>query len=483
MAHEKDSVSSTRELQKARTGIAGLDEITHGGLPAGHPTLVYGGPGCGKTILAMEFIVRGARDFNEPGLFISFEESAAQLQENFSSLGFELDALIEQKQLKIGHVDLSRGEIIEAGSFTLDGLIIRLMHGIAEIGAKRLVLDSMEAVFAALSVNAKLRSEVARLFDWVRDAGVTTIVTGERGKGDSTRYGFEDYISDCVLLLDHRITDQISKRRLRIVKYRGSSHATNEFPFLIGDTGLSVIPITSIDLNHEAYPERVSTGVSDMDEMLGGQGYFKAKTALITGIAGAGKSSVAAAFALATCKRGERCLYFSFEESAAHVTRNMKSLGIDLVPWIDTGLLRMRSFRPTFRGLEEHLVSVAQQTDAHNPTCVVMDPITNFVTVGDEEEVKSMLTRILDLLKRRGVTLLMTALTTGAQKSEETEMRLSSMVDTWVVLDSEPASRTYRRTIRVVKARGMAHSHATRELVMSSAGLSVKDLPVEEMHV
>jgi circadian clock protein KaiC len=284
-------------------------------------------------------------------------------------------------------------------------------------------------------------------------------------------------------LLDHRITDQISKRRLRIVKYRGSSHATNEFPFLIGDTGLSVIPITSIDLNHEAYPERVSTGVSDMDEMLGGQGYFKATTALITGIAGAGKSSVAAAFALATCKRGERCLYFSFEESAAHVTRNMKSLGIDLVPWIDTGLLRMRSFRPTFRGLEEHLVSVAQQTDAHNPTCVVMDPITNFVTVGDEEEVKSMLTRILDLLKRRGVTLLMTALTTGAQKSEETEMRLSSMVDTWVVLDSEPASRTYRRTIRVVKARGMAHSHATRELVMSSAGLSVKDLPVEEMHV
>jgi circadian clock protein KaiC len=480
MSCDNESVSSTVGVSKSRSGISGLDEITHGGLPTGHPTLVYGGPGCGKTILAMEFLANGARDLDEPGLFISFEESVPQLIENFRSLGFDLDELVAQKKLKIGHVALSRGEIVEAGAFTLDGLIIRLKHGIAEVGAKRLVLDSMEAVFAALSTNTKLRAEVARLFDWVREAGITTIVTGERGKGDTTRYGFEDYISDCVLLLDHRISDQISKRRLRIVKYRGSSHATNEYPFLIGRNGLSVIPISSIDLDHKALPERVSTGVGDMDQMLGGKGFFKATTALITGIAGAGKSSVAASFAQATCQRGERCLYFSFEESASHVTRNMQSLGIHLTPWIDKGLLRMRSFRPTFRGLEEHLVSVAEQTDAHNPTCVVMDPITNFVTVGDEEEVKSMLTRILDLLKRRGVTLVMTALTKNASSSEDTEMRLSSMVDTWIVLDSEAAKYTFRRTIRVVKARGMAHSHFTRELVMSSTGLAVRDLVTAE---
>jgi circadian clock protein KaiC len=480
MICEEESIESKVGLTKVRTGIAGLDEITHGGLPAGRPTLVYGGPGCGKTILAMEFLVRGARDFGEPGLFVSFEENVGQLVENFHSIGFDLDRLVEQKKLKIAHVDLSRGEIIEAGAFTLDALLIRLKHAMAEIGAKRLVLDAMEAVFAALSVNSKLRGEVARLFDWVRETGVTAIVTGERGLGDSTRYGFEDYISDCVLLLDHRISEQISKRRLRIVKYRGSGHATNEFPFLIGPNGVSVVPITSIDLDHEARHERVSSGVRDIDDMLGGLGYFKATTALVTGIAGAGKSSLAAAFAQATCVRGERCLYFSFEESASHVTRNMRSLGIDLAPWLEKGLLTMRSFRPTFRGLEEHLVSVAQQAESVNPTCVVMDPITNFVTVGDEEEVKSMLTRILDLLKRRGITLLMTALTTGSAR-EETEMRVSSMVDSWINLDSEPVGHAHRRTIRVVKSRGMEHSHETRELVMSSSGLSVRDLAPEEL--
>jgi circadian clock protein KaiC len=463
-------------ISKSPTGVPGLDEITRGGLPAGRPTLVYGGPGCGKTILAMEFLVHGAEQLDEPGLYVSFEETTAQLLESFSSFGFELEKLIEKKKLKISYVELSRGEIIEAGAFSLDGLLIRLQHGIAEIGAKRVVLDSLETLFSALSANERLRNEVARLFRWLRDAGVTAVVTGERGREQFTRHGFEDYISDCVLLLDHRTEGQISKRRMRIIKYRGSGHATNEFPFLIGDSGLSVIPITSIDLGHPACPERVSTGVKDLDEMLGGQGYFKSTTALITGRSGTGKSSLAAAFALAACERGERCLYFSFEESAAQVMRNMRSLGMDLQPWLERGLLTIRSFRPTFRGLEEHLVSVAEQANIFDPTCVVMDPTTNFVTVGDEEEVKSMLTRILDMLKRRSVTLVMTALTTGAGTSDQTESPLSSLVDTWIVVDLEPVGNVRRRAIHVVKSRGMEHSHETREMIMSSHGLSIRSL-------
>ena len=461
-------------VPKAPTGIAGLDEITHGGLPANRPTLVYGGPGCGKTILAMEFLVRGAEQFDEPGLFISFEESAEHLIQNFRSLGFKLDELIKAKKLKISHVELSRGEIIETGSFSLDGLLIRLQHSMAEIGAQRVVLDAMEALFSALSASEKLRNEVARLFDWLRQAGVTAIVTGERGIDGLTRHGFEDYISDCVLMLDHRTADQVSKRRLRIIKYRGSRHATNEFPFLISETGFSVVPITSVDLDYNARNERVSTGVRGLDEMLGGDGYYKATTVLVTGRSGTGKSSLLSAFAVGACERGERCLYFSFEESAAQVVRNMSSVGMDLAQWVDQGALTIRSFRPTFRGLEEHLVSVAQAANEFNPTCVVMDPITNFVTVGDEEEVKSMLTRILDLLKRRGVTLVMSALSSG--RLEETELRLTSLVDTWVVLDLERKGNFRQRAIHVVKSRGMQHSHETRELVMSSTGLCLSNL-------
>jgi circadian clock protein KaiC len=476
MTGAEQSEHTVSALAKARTGIPGLDEITRGGLPAGRPSLIYGGPGCGKTILAMEFLVHGARQFDEPGLFVSFEETRSQLLDDFRSFGYGLDELVAENKVKISYVELSRGEIVESGAFSLEGLLIRLQHGIAEVGAKRLVLDAMEALFAALSVNERLRNEVARLFQWLRAVGITTIVTGERGRDTFTRHGFEDYISDCVLLLDHRTVGQISKRRLRIVKYRGSGHATNEFPFLVGEAGFSVIPITSIELGQSASLERVSTGVAGLDQMLGGRGYFKASTALITGRAGTGKSSLAAAFVLAACERGERCLYFSFEEPASQLVRNMRSLGMDLAPWMERGQLAIRSFRPTFRGLEEHLVAVAEQAKLYDPTCVVMDPTTNFVTVGDEEEVKSMLTRILDLLKRRDVTLLMTALTTGVGDPNTMESPLPSMVDSWIVLELEPRGNVRRRAIHVAKSRGMEHSHETRELLMSSHGLSIGGL-------
>jgi circadian clock protein KaiC len=476
MSNEEKSVTFSSSIAKAPTGITGLDEITRGGLPAGRPTLVCGGPGCGKTILAMEFLVRGAQQFGEPGLFVSFEETTPHLIENFRSLGFDLKDLVEKKKLKMSRVELSREEIIESGTFSLDALLIRLEHGMAEVGAKRMVLDTMETLFAALSQTEHLRNEIARLFHWLRDKGVTTIVTGERGKEEITRHGFEEYISDCVLLLDHRVTEQTSKRRLRIIKYRGSGHAADEFPFFIGETGFSVLPITSLHLDHSAGFERVSTGVKDLDEMLEGKGYFRATTVLVSGRAGTGKSSLAAAFALAACERGERCIYFSFEESSAQVARNMKSVGIDLDPWLKKDLLTIRAFRPTFRGLEEHLVSVEQATEKVKPTCVVIDPITNFVTVGGVEEVKAMLTRILDFLKHRGVTLLMTALTTRSARLDETNTYMSSLVDAWIALDLEPIGHARRRAIHIVKSRGMEHSYETRDLLMSSHGLSLGNL-------
>jgi circadian clock protein KaiC len=463
-----------KTFPKALSGIAGLDEITHGGLPANRPTLVCGGPGCGKTILAMEFLVRGALEFGEPGLFVSFEENPEQLIENFRSLGFDLADLIAKKKLIISHISLARGEIIEAGAFSFDALFLRLERAIAEVGARRVVLDTMEALFSEFSNSGTLRNEVVRLFQWLRDRKVAAIVTGERGKEQLTQRGFEEYISDCVILLDQRVSDQTTKRRLRIIKYRGSGHASDEFPFFIGDTGFSVLPITSLNLDHRTYTERVRTGIAGLDAMFGGKGFFKGSTVLVTGKSGTGKSSIAAAFASAACARGERCLYFSFEESAAQLTRNMSSLGFDLDSLVKKKCLTISAFRPNFRGLEEHLVEVARRTEKVNPTCVVLDPITNFVTVADSTEVKAMLLRMLDFLKRRGVTLMMTALTPGSGLAEETQMLVSSLVDAWIAVEVERKGDTRRRTLSIIKSRGMKHSQETPEFVMSSNGLAVR---------
>lgn len=468
--------ASTMAIAKAPTGISGLDEVTRGGLPAGRPTLVCGGPGCGKTVLAMEFLVRGAREFDEPGLFVSFEETPASLVENFRSLGFDVAELIAARRLKIVHVDLSHGEIVETGAFSLDGLFIRLKHGIAAVGAKRVVIDTLEAVFSTLSDSDALRGEIARLFQWLRDQGVTTIITGERGDRELTRQGFEEYVSDCVLLLDHRVTGQLSKRRLRIVKYRGSSHGKDEYPFLIGSHGFSVLPITAVTLDHPVSQDRISTGVADLDAMLGGEGYFRGSAMLVSGKAGTGKSSLSAAFARAASERGESCLYLSFEESAGQIVRNMRSVGIDLTPGLERRLLTIRCFRPTYFGLEEHLVAMTEAIDEIRPACLVMDPITNFVSVGAPEEVRSMLARLMDHLRTQRVTLFMTALTAGSGHSDETEANVSSMIDTWIALDQQEIDHARERHLYVVKSRGMEHSHSTRRLVMSRHGLSLETL-------
>jgi len=476
---------TTRGLSKSRTGITGLDEITGGGLPTGRPTLVCGSAGCGKTMLAVEFLVRGAVEFGEPGVFMMFEENAAELTANVRSLGFDLDHLVEQKKISLDHVHIERSEIEETGEYDLEGLFIRLGYAIDTIGAKRVVLDTVEALFAGLSNHGILRAELRRLFRWLKDRGMTAIITGEKGDGNAiTRYGLEEYVADCVITLDHRVTEQISTRRLRVLKYRGSAHGTNEYPFLIGERGISVLPITSLRLDHAAPAERFSTGIARLDEMLGGQGVFRGSSVLVSGSPGTGKSSIGAKFADAACGRGERALLFAYEESSAQILRNMQSIGINLAPWVKQGLLQIHASRPTLQGLEQHLVAMHDTVQAFRPAVVVVDPISNLTIDRGDAEVKPTLMRLIDFLKQQQITTLFTSLTTGGSDTggsgtsaaEDSQVGVSSLMDTWLLLRNVEFNGERNRTLYVLKSRGMPHSNQVREFVLSDAGIDLVDV-------
>jgi circadian clock protein KaiC len=463
------------ELAKTPTGIRGLDEITRGGLPKGRPTLVCGGPGSGKTLLALTFLVNGAIQYDEPGVLMTFEENGEEMASDVASLGFDLPELIKAKKLAVDYVRVERGEIEETGKYDLEGLFVRLDYAIRTVGAKRVVLDTIESLFAGLKDNGVLRSELRRLFRWLKDQGVTALTTGERGEGLLTRQGLEEYVSDAVILLDHRVHDQVSTRRLRVVKYRGSHHGTNEYPFLINIEGISVLPVSSLALQHEAPLERVSSGIARLDKMLSGKGYYRGSTILVSGTAGTGKTSLSAHFLDAACRRGERCLCFLFEESPQQLLRNMRSIGIDLEPWVAAGLLQFHADRPSRYGLETHLVTMHQAVADFKPAVTVIDPVTNLMTVGTHADVEAMLTRLIDHLKTENVTAMLTSLTPGQTDIERTETTISSLMDTWIVLANDHVSGTHRRGLYVLKSRGMAHSNELREFVLTDHGFHVQD--------
>lgn len=462
-----------RALKKSPTGITGLDEITGGGLPAGRTTLVCGGPGCGKTILGMQFLVHGAALYREAGVFVSFEESAEDLVTNMRSLGFDIDDLVARKRIHIDVVRVEQPDVPESGEYDLEGLFIRLGHAIDSIGASRVVLDTVETLFGGISNHVLLRSELNRLFRWLKDRGVTAILTGEQGSGSLTRHGLEEYVSDCVLLLDHRVQDQISSRRLRIMKYRGSTHGTNEYPFLIDADGLSVLPVTSLGLKHKVSTQRVSSGISGLDKLLGGRGYYQGSSVLISGTAGTGKSSTAAHFVDAACRRRERALYFSFEESPSQIMRNMKSIGIDLGAWVKKGLLLFQAARPTSNGLEMHLVMMHKIVQEFKPDVVVVDPLTSFTTGGNESDVRVMLTRLVDFLKTQGITGLFSSLTSGGAAAEHTDVAISSLIDTWLMIRMREETGERRRELYVLKSRGMAHSSKVVPLIITKRGMQL----------
>jgi circadian clock protein KaiC len=462
-----------KTLPKAPTGITGLDEITGGGLPQGRPTLVCGSAGSGKTLLSVEFIVRGATEYSEPGVFMAFEEKADELAMNVASLGFDLNQLQKDKLLRVDHVHIERSEIEETGEYDLDGLFIRLGYAIDSIGAKRVVLDTIENLFAGLTNQGILRAELRRLFQWLKEKKVTTVITGEKGDGTLTRQGLEEYVSDCVILLDHRISSQISTRLLRIVKYRGSVHGTNEYPFLIDHKGISVLPITSLRLNHSVSSERISSGIPALDKMLDGKGFFRGSSILVSGTAGTGKTSIAATFANEACLRGERCLYFAFEESPQQIIRNMHSIRLDFQQHINDGILRFHSSRPTLNGLEMHLVTIHNQINEFKPSVVIVDPITNLTTVGSVKEVKSMLTRLIDFLQNEQITVLFTALTLKTVPYEQTDEEISSLVDAWLLVKDIEFNGERNRGLYVMKSRGMKHSNQVREFIITDTGLDL----------
>jgi circadian clock protein KaiC len=463
-------------VAKSPTGIQGLDEITGGGLPQGRPTLICGSAGCGKTLLAMEFLVRGAMQYNEPGVFMTFEETAEELTENVASLGFDLDELSARKKILLDHVHLERSEIEETGEYDLEGLFIRLGYAIDSVGAKRVGLDTIEALFAGLPNPMILRAELHRLFRWLKDRGVTAVITAEQGEGTLTRHGLEEYVSDCVILLDHRVTAQVFTRRLRVVKYRGFLHGTNEYPFLIDEHGISVLPITSLGLQHQVSTERVSSGIEPLDAMLAGEGYYRGSTVLVSGTAGTGKTSMAAQFADAACRRGERCLYFAFEESSSQIIRNMRSIGLDLEQWVRKGLMQFHTVRPTFYGLEMHLMMMHKLIQQIKPQAVIVDPITNLVSVGNVVEVKAMLTRLIDFLKLNQITALFTSLTVGGGSLEQTNLGVSSLVDTWLLLRDTETNGERNRGLHILKSRGMAHSNQIREFLLTDHGIELLDV-------
>lgn len=460
-------------LAKTQTGIQGLDEVTGGGLPKGRVSLVCGRAGCGKSLLSMQFLVNGAIQYGEPGVCMNFEETEEKLVANVTSMGFDLRDLIKRKKLFLDYVFIERSQITETGEYNLDGLFVRLAHAVKTIKAKRVVLDSVQALFAGIADTAILRSELQRLFRWLEDHKLTAIVTAEAGINGLTRHGLEEYIADCVIALDHRVTEQISTRRLRVVKYRGTSHGTDEYPFLIDEDGISVVPITSLVLTHKVLTDRVSTGVPTMDEMMEGKGLFRASSVLVTGTAGTGKSSLAANFVSAACARGELCLYFAFEESPGQILRNMSSVGLDLDRWVKKGLLHFNAMRPTSAGLEGHLAAVHRLIAKLRPRIVVIDPITNLVAESGTYDIKSMLVRLVDFLKVQQITSMFTNLTFAGDPQEKTAAAVSSLMDTWIVLrDSKPNGRP-RRELYILKSRGMSHSREVRELVVSKSGLEL----------
>jgi circadian clock protein KaiC len=472
-----------KPLPKCPSGIRGLDEITGGGLPRGRPTLVAGSAGCGKTLFSIEFLVRGALEHGEPGVFMAFEENSRELAENVASLGFDLADLEARKKLLVDYVSVERSDIEETGEYDLEGLFIRLGYAIDTIGAKRVVLDTIESLFGGLSNEAILRSELRRLFRWLKEKGVTAVITAERGENTITRHGLEEYVADCVILLDHRVTDQVSTRRLRIVKFRGSHHETNEFPFLIGDDGIFLIPITSIDLDYHVARTRISTGIPRLDAMLGGKGYYRGSSILVTGTSGTGKTSMAATFSDAACQRGERCMYFAFEESREQIFRNMRSIGIELGGWAAKGLLRVHAGRPMASGLETHLLTIHRMIREQNPKVVVIDPVSNLTDASNTSDVKAMFSRLIHYFKSNGITTLFTSLLTRGENDETSGLGISSLMDTWLHLMDIATSGEHNRGVFILKSRGMPHSNQIREFQLTDRGIELLDVSVSSGEV
>lgn len=460
------------EPDRSPTYIAGMDVVLGGGVPSGRCTLVAGGPGSGKTVMGMEFVARGAAE-GEPGVFLSFEQTVAQLRRDFSTFATGVPDLVDDGAMLLRHIEVDAKTFEETGEYGLDALMIRIGSALDEVGAKRLAMDTLDTLFAHLRETHSLRAEIRRLFEWLHDRGVTAVVTAEAGDGTFTQYGLEAYVSDCVILLDQRVHDGLSTRRARVLKYRGAGHSDDEHPFLIDGAGMSLIPIVTTHLDHEAFDEQMSTGLADLDDLIEGGGYFRGSSVLVTGTAGTGKSSLAVSWVAAACARGERALYLAFEESQSQILRNMNSIGMDLSRWLEEGLLHVRARRPAQHGLEAHLLQIERLLDEIRPRAVAVDPFTNLISVGSEAATAAMLTRLVDMLKERDITGVYTSLIPEAGSVGAHGSSVSSVMDTWIALSSVYQKGERKRSLHILKSRGMQHSHGLHLFTMTPDGLEV----------
>ncbi|WP_240236172.1 circadian clock protein KaiC [Nocardioides sp. CFH 31398] len=461
-------------LEKAATGIEGFDDITFGGLPRARATIVTGAAGSGKSMFGVEFLAQGARAYGEPGVLLSFEETADELVANAASIGVDLRAMADEGTLVVDSAAGDLDDLVQSGAFDLEGLLLRLAAAIDAVGARRVVLDTVETLFSTLPDETTVRREFARLLRWLKERDLTVVVTAERGQqGRLTRHGIEEYVSDCVVVLDHRVEDEVATRRMRVAKYRGSPHGTNEFPFLISGRGLVVMPLHHDELT-EVSEERVSLGIPELDTMVGG-GVFRGSTIMISGSAGTGKTSIAACAADAACRRGEKALFLSFEEPSGQVVRNMRSIGLDLQHWIDKGLLVVQHMRPAITGLEAHLASLHMILDEHPAEVVVLDAVASLSRGVASYASASAVARDIAMLRLRGATTVLTALA-GTHDDPHTDVSASSLVDAWLLVRNVENDGERNRLLMTIKNRGSFHSNQVREFLLTDDGPRLVDV-------
>ena len=470
----KGKVKSSSDI--VSTGVKGLDDVLGGGIPQGHAMLLVGKPGTGKSILSMEYLLHGIELHKENGVYISFEESEKQIISNAASFGWKFEEMVKKNKLAISYIDMQPEQMRTVGDYDLSALILRVKGAIKKVNARRVVIDGINNLLSTFDDERIIRSDLLRLIREIKEVNATIFITGERGHDSWSKMGFEEYLADGLMHLDNRTDGNYQTREIQVVKCRGINHYTGKSPFIINSEGMSIRPLITADFDYKVLKSRVSTGIADIDNMLGGKGLYRGSTVYITGPSGAGKTSISSSFANGACSRGERALFLAFEESSDQIIRNMKSIGLSLDKWVNEKLLYFYTARATTNSLEGHLDNIMTMVREVEPTCVVLDPISAFRPIANENETKLMLIRLNDYLRARKITTVFTALSSDGEYSEHADVQLSSIADTWIVVRIMDYKGERNNVMQLMKSRGMSHSRQMKEMYFTGNGLKLQNV-------